>query len=148
MSPNPCDRYDIAPISCTLDHDSAAAFATLLSLGADISVHDEDGMSVFLKSVQRNCVNIIEVILQRPSVDINSKSKKGYTAMHFAVALHDTMILKRLVRAGADVNAADDMGLTPLDHAISYGREAAVRFLVACGAVRSAETLSSLNGWI
>ena len=43
-------------------------------------------------------------------------------------------VIKELVRAGADVNMADNNGNTALYHALRYGNQEAARFLIKKGA--------------
>ena len=43
-------------------------------------------------------------------------------------------IIQRFVKAGADVNASDDIGHTPLHIACIYKRPDVVNFLLKCGA--------------
>lgn len=42
--------------------------------------------------------------------------------------------MKRLIERGADVNAVNDGGWTPLHHAIEKGHENVVRMLIGAGA--------------
>jgi len=48
------------------------------------------------------------------NIDIKSKDGKGLTPLHFAVLLRDENMVKLLVNNGADINAQDNNGCTPL----------------------------------
>jgi hypothetical protein len=57
-----------------------------------------------------------------------------------ASKLGDIELMKSLLAQGADVNAADEEGVTPLIAASSYRQRPAVKLLLSRGANRSAQT--------
>ena len=60
------------------------------------------------------------------AMNLNAKAsdEHGGTPLHWAAALGRVEMARRLIEAGADVNARDDNGFTPLD-ATNYDRESA-----------------------
>ncbi|GLG95135.1 uncharacterized protein GBIM_02172 [Gryllus bimaculatus] len=58
----------------------------------------------------------------------------GSSALHIAARAGAELGCRRLLEAGACVNAADNVALTPLHEAVRCGREAACRVLLAHGA--------------
>ncbi|HEV2547810.1 MAG TPA: ankyrin repeat domain-containing protein [Stellaceae bacterium] len=54
--------------------------------------------------------------------------------LHFAAGDGDLETVKRLLQQGADLNAFDDLGWTPLIHAAKRGHVDVVRCLLAAGA--------------
>ena len=67
-----------------------------------------------------------------------SKQAMSVTALHKAVDSDDIKACEVLLAAGADVNAADEHGHTPLLKAARKGSEACVSLLLKAGAVVSA----------
>ena len=64
-----------------------------------------------------------------------SSKKKRATDLHRAASKGDKAAIKRLVKHGANVNARDYSGSTPLHHAISNSHaQDAIKALVACKA--------------
>src|ERR1700741_1158114 len=53
-------------------------------------------------------------ILLKERADVNAPRGDGATALHLAVHLDDLKTADLLLRAGARVNEADDLGVTPL----------------------------------
>lgn len=60
---------------------------------------------------------------------LNTKNNDGITALHFSVQSKNLELVKRLVYAGADVNACDSVGVTPLHLAADFQECAA--FLIS-----------------
>ena len=50
-----------------------------------------------------------------------AKEVDGTTALHYAAHYDDAELVKRLIKAGADLNAANDYGATPLGEAAVTG---------------------------
>jgi hypothetical protein len=69
---------------------------------------------------------------------IDSRDKKGMTALHYAASIGDAGAVKALLDAGADVNASYGNGYTALMDAAVNGKTEAVRVLLAHGADVSA----------
>src|SRR5215813_3044540 len=66
----------------------------------------------------------------------------GSTPLHLAVYNDDAETAVRLIRGGADVNAANDLGVTPLWIASQNGDAALVRTLLQAGANPNAALVS------
>ena len=65
----------------------------------------------------------IAALLIRKGASLNAKAEDehGGTSLHWAAVLGRIEMAKRLIEAGADVNAKDNHGFTPLD-ATNYER--------------------------
>ena len=57
-------------------------------------------------------------------IDVNAASPDGATALHWAAHWDDLETAEALIRAGADVNAVNDLAVTPLALACSNGNAA------------------------
>src|SRR5512132_644194 len=53
-------------------------------------------------------------VLIEQKVDVNAADADGTTALHWSAYRDDLESVELLVRAGANVNAANDLGATPL----------------------------------
>ena len=65
-----------------------------------------------------------------PAVDLNFHDSEGHSLLHIAAMAGNTTLAKRLLDAGADPNAVDNIGLTPLHHAFSGYRDPHVAWLL------------------
>ena len=63
-------------------------------------------------------------------VDVNTPQADGMTALHWAAYHDDLETAKLLVRAGANVKAANRYGVTPLSLACTNGNAAMVELLL------------------
>src|SRR4029453_10371691 len=71
----------------------------------------------------------VRALLQK-RVDVNAAATDGTTALHWASYRDDLKSADLLIRAGARVNAATDLGVTPLWNASQNGTEARGRRLL------------------
>ena len=135
MDPNCLSRAGFRPLSCTLDNEQVDAFETLLSCQADISLRPKYlSYSILHHAVVYGCQGIVDVILRRQLVDLESRTVGGQTALHLAACQHRPAILVRLLDAGAEVNTLDNSGNSPLGWAHRQRDMAAVSILLQRGA--------------
>ena len=71
----------------------------------------------------------IRALLQQ-SLDVNVSQVDGMTALHWAAHHDDLEIAQLLVRSGANVNAVNRYGVTPLTLACTNGNGALVNLLL------------------
>src|SRR5262245_64515678 len=69
--------------------------------------------------------DVVRTLLQK-KVDVNAAEGDGTTALHWASYRDDLDSADLLIRAGANVNAANDLGVTPLWTASQNGSTAMV----------------------
>ena len=84
-------------------------------------------------------VPVIRAILEF-GADVNRQTNEGYTALHCAIGVNgennenSEEVIGVLVAAGADLNARQHYGWTPLLRAVVEGTAAQVKALLAAGA--------------
>merc|ERR1712146_349165 len=64
---------------------------------------------------------------------VERKDDNGYTALHLAASIGDDRVIRMLGDAGADMNAPNNEGLTPLMTAVSLGYTSTVQTLISLG---------------
>ena len=63
-------------------------------------------------------INLLKIIHMFPSNIINEKGTMGYTLLIYVAQMLSPVIVRELLKKGADVNRQSDLGLTPLMSAI------------------------------
>ena len=123
----------------------------LIDAGADVNAHTEDGTTA-LHNAARNCDRPgMDFLLSKgadpkPQIhDSVSYTTNGFTPLHFLIGGYDNLLrpvpitqkidgIKCLLAAGADINAQDANGASPLHRAAEWGEPEIVATLLATGA--------------
>jgi truncated hemoglobin YjbI len=127
----------------TLLHEAAAAgnltiLEVLLSLGADANANDGGGHTP-LYSVGNECAfagggNIVRALIRAGAkVDANDGAKHC-TALHMAARRGNVEVAEALLDCGADMEACDSLGETPLRRSANCNKIEVAALLVARGA--------------
>jgi ankyrin repeat protein len=118
-------RGDVRTVKLLLDH------------GANVHAVMTEGSSVIAEAAeavrQREADEIVGMFLAR-GVPVSLPNKRGETALHAAARNGNTVLVQRLLKAGADPMARDNSGWRPLEVATSYGHTDAVKALLGAGA--------------
>lgn len=122
----------ITPLCLAAMRGSAAVVEVLMLAGADPhGVTELSSLSPFDAAADRGHDGVLKVMI-RLGADVSATTDEyGDTALHVA---NGTAVVGVLIEAGADVEARNDLGLTPLLSAASGRRIEAVRALVNHGA--------------
>lgn len=104
----------------------------LLKFRIDLNITDEEGKTVFHKTVISNDIEVIEKLLTK-KVDLDIRDKQGRTALHHTQWKGNYKIAKLLISAGADMNVSDAAGFTILNYAALLGHVKLVTILIDSG---------------
>jgi ankyrin repeat protein len=130
------DTWQRTPlIAAVMDHNIPMA-RKLLEKGADPNVKDDNGASPLLVALNYRKFEIVGDLLKK-GADPNIRDKwSNQTALGLACSLGLESEVTKLIDGGADVNAKDSNGRTPLHTAVqnSYSSSEMVRALLKAGA--------------
>jgi ankyrin repeat protein len=134
-------------------HENLTIIKALLDQGADINARDENGTTPLMSAVFIGHIRTIKLLLERGAnprprdkdraIVVSGHGTTGLSTVYGSTAMHyaaDDMggnsirIFQLLLDHGADINARDGYGRTPLSLMASYGQTEAVRFLLGRGA--------------
>jgi ankyrin repeat protein len=107
----------------------------------DVTAKDEDGRTPLMHAVlgEHASAEMVGVLIGH-GADVNAADKKQWTALHFAAQSQNVDIMRALLKAGAEVDARDKDGATPLLRSLMLNATPeAVRVLLEAGADPKAE---------
>jgi hypothetical protein len=117
-----------------------AAVRRLLRTGVDANAADVDGIPAILWAASSGKVAVIKELLAADA-DVRSKDKPGRKALLYYLYYttkdeDDVELIRALIKAGADVNAADYSGTTVLSLASKSTNPEILKLVKKAGAIR------------
>jgi len=95
---------------------------------------DSNGRTNLMFAIDGRSIEVIKLIIDMDTTDINSKDSSGNTALIYATKDRSTEIVRLLLDAHADINIQDSHGNTALILAAQWGLIEMVRLLLDAGA--------------
>lgn len=139
--------YDgMTPLMWAAAAGQTEAIRVLLEHGADVNAQDADGGTALMRAARAGQAGALDLLLAH-GADPNLKGESGRTALHEAIfGDANALCIRRLIEAGADVNAQYDRLHTALGSAAFFGQTEIVRILIESGAdVNLPDWLSPLD---
>eukprot|EP00003_Mantamonas_plastica_P019167 TRINITY_DN3136_c0_g1_i1.p1 TRINITY_DN3136_c0_g1~~TRINITY_DN3136_c0_g1_i1.p1 ORF type:complete len:386 (+),score=140.10 TRINITY_DN3136_c0_g1_i1:785-1942(+) len=104
------------PVSLASVNEDLTTLSYLVQQGADVNCQDGNGYTPLMYSVQMgNEDTLIGLMRSGAGKSVNSKDNlKGWTALHWAAATDSPLCTHALISSGANVNAVNAKGETPL----------------------------------
>lgn len=88
----------------------------MLGYGGDYNTKDKEGNTLFHRAVQMGNTDLVHCLISM-GVDVNVKNNEGRTALHL---VKNSKIAEMLLDAGADMEAQDNRGSTPLLYKLQH----------------------------
>ncbi len=107
----------------------------LIRNGADVNVRGpSDGPTALYVAIMENQSRVIRLLLDH-GADVNCRGEYGITALMQACEIDHYIpgLIPDLIARGAEINAVDEDGWTPLIHAVGSHNTAAVRDILPFG---------------
>jgi ankyrin repeat protein len=156
------DRWGRTPLHIATNKGHKEVVELLVTKGADVNAKEEDGWTPLFRAVGQGHKEMVELLIAK-GADVDAKGDDGRTPLDWAVDLGYTEItdllrkhagktseelfalfkaaakgnieaVKQHLDAGADVNAKDGGGWTPLHFAAWFGHTEVAELLIAKGA--------------
>jgi ankyrin repeat protein len=129
------DNEECNPLTRAAVNGNRTVFEFLLTKGGKPDVIDIFGQQPLQRATRSSLEKGVRVLLDAKA-DVNFREEKfGMTALHYAAATNDnTTIAQLLLDHGADINAKDDTGTTPIFKAAFQSKRAMLKFLEEKGA--------------
>ena len=106
----------------------------LVKAGADVRARDTEGDTCLIFAAYHGHTDIVRYVVGLPEVDLNHQGCSSHTSLQLAVHGKHADVVQVLIDAGADIEAKDDEGRSPLLVASCLGELTTVTKLVKAGA--------------
>jgi serine/threonine-protein phosphatase 6 regulatory ankyrin repeat subunit B len=124
-----------ALLAANADVNGGSAGRTTRGLSpAEPSYSNAAGYTALGLAASTGSVDVVQLLLATPWVDVNAKQRGGSTALTIASAKGRSDIVRLLLAAKADVSAADDGGKTASMLAVENGHAEVARLLTSAAA--------------
>ena len=90
----------------------AQMITQLAAAGVDINALDVYRWTPLMRAVDNGHEQVVDVLLSRDGVNVQQQDEAGNTALHYAVAHHNTAVAAALLQAGADPDIANRENVT------------------------------------
>jgi ankyrin repeat protein/L-ascorbate metabolism protein UlaG (beta-lactamase superfamily) len=124
----------MTPLVLAVDFGNLPGASALIRRGADINAADKNGITAFRYAVMKGAMELIAPALAKKPDLAATDPRIGKTVLHDAALRGYSSVVGDLLKAGADKNAKDKNGRTPLSYALKYGNGAAADVLRKAGA--------------
>jgi ankyrin repeat protein len=107
--------------------------ALVLEFGADASTADKNGHTPVYIAALIGHTETVRALVQECGQDVNVANEQvrfiGNSLIHMAAALGDTEMVRMLLNSGADPNALNEFGFTPVSMAAHNGHTETVQVM-------------------
>ena len=148
---NSPDQNQKTPLHLALESGHADIVKYLLEQGAGINLKDKDKATPLHNAATLGNLEIVDLLLKKGATSLNEGNFRGQTPLHFACERGHPEVATRLLDAGADKEARDMIGRTPLmTTALSKNMEIAKDLIkrgadINAGAKRGPATYTTLS---
>ena len=125
---------------CSLLHYTCASGSLegvkmLVRAGAEVRATNDEGEMCLVLAARNGHIETVRYLVCLPEVDVNYRQTDNYTALHCAVDEKPrTDVVQVLIDAGADIDAKNNEGCSPLHTVCASGALDVVKMLVEAGA--------------
>ena len=129
------DKYAMTLLQVASRHGHVEIVKFLIDNGAAVNAVELDSRSALHFATIRGHLSIVRLLLENKA-DVNLRKRLGLTPLHIVAQYSkQTDLVQVLLDHGADIEAPDDRGDTPLDWAITFGSGVMVQELLRQGAI-------------
>ncbi|EAY20883.1 hypothetical protein TVAG_437080 [Trichomonas vaginalis G3] len=125
-----CEYKGRTPLVEALRKRSFACIKHLAKVGANFNIFDDVGHTAWHYLATSPSTDVLRTVARTNKIDPDLRTKNGETALHLAASQGCITAIDILVEMGADVNAVDANGRTPLIRACIFGRPEPVKALI------------------
>ena len=142
-------RGEWSPLGFAIALGNERAIGLLLAYGADINdlspLQGYNALHICAIYARPNSAEIASKLVNRSRNLVNSRSRSGYTALHFAAVAGSALLINILTTRGAHLLAASNL-ITPLGLAIAYWSELGVEKMCSIHMEKGVPLIAAFEG--
>ena len=120
------------PLFIAVDGNERKIVKLLIAAGADVNARASNGLPILILACTHDeRGGALELIRSGADPNVRWREHSGERPLHLA---HRPAMVRALIEAGADINARDARGWTPIMHLVVTSDWEAARILIAAGA--------------
>lgn len=143
---NEPDSTDMTLLDYALEHGSLQIVKTFLEFGCDLKLKKNTGVTAVHLAAQNTREGVLGFVLEQIILSVNDRTVDGPTSLHFVISGNFNNF-KLLLDFGAEVDAKNSSGETPIFKAIHFRMKEKTELLLAHGAVMTEEIFNQMNTW-
>jgi len=121
--PDTRDKSGVPLLNIAARHGQREILRLLIRLGAKLNLQADDrGSSAVIDSVLGKHKDILNDLIEA-GADMNLRSKDGQSALIVAVGISDEVIVEELLKAGADPDIPDSLGMSARKYASLFNKK-------------------------
>ncbi|XP_032152220.1 transient receptor potential cation channel subfamily A member 1 [Sapajus apella] len=130
---NAMDDYGNTPLHCAVEENQIESVKFLLSRGANPNLRNFNMMAPLHIAVQGMHNEVMKVLLEHRSIDINLEGENGNTAVIIACIKNNSEALQILLTKGAKPCKSNKWGCFPIHQAVFSGSKECMEILLRFG---------------
>ena len=128
------DGMGRSPLLVACENGNIAKVKMLVEAGASVRATDYKKQTCLTLAAHHGHTETVRYLVGLPEVEVNQKAMNKHTALHSALLEGHPDVVQLLIDAGADIEARNNFGRSPLLVASSKGKLSIVKLLVKAGA--------------
>lgn len=135
------------PLHHAAEEGDDVVIEALLAIGADVDEVDSEGQTALMLAASWGHPSSVNALIRVGNASINLKDEGGDTALHEAARANELETLSELISLGADKDARNKLGATPLLLASHAGHKRIVVALLDAGAAATGKKSLMRGGY-